>query len=268
LPSSDTTPEPVATFAPLTVTRAAAPGGMLNAVQFSYPPEPGGPVPATRWQLPAGAGGAVGDAVATGTVGGGFEGGAADAVRAGGPIVLGGGVVADATGSVADGDGGASSVGAGVGATVGAIVGTAGTTRRVAGGDTDSPVGLTAASPRVDGAREVPAESTSQMATATALRPRTRSTPRAERMVAVTRYCHGPQDPSQAVLGASAARIMATGEARLTALDDAPFHLRVGQCVGHCFDDLRSTASPVPSSSSSRRSCREPPPGFPVVHAD
>ena len=184
----------------------------------------------------------MGDTVATGTVGGGVEGGAADAVRAGGPIVLGGGVVADATGSVADGGGAASSVGAGVGATVGAMVGTAGTTRRVAGGDTASPVGLTAASPRVDGAREVPAESTSQMATATALRPRTRSTPRAERMVAVTRYCHGPQDPSQAVLGASAARIMATGEARLTALDDAPFHLRVGQCVGHCFDDLRSTA--------------------------
>jgi hypothetical protein len=150
----------------------------------------------TRAHFPANAGAVgAGVAVAAGTVGDGLGGGGGGgvAVGAGGRVVLGGGIV-DTTASVgAAGDGGASSegaaVGASVGASVGAMVGTAGTTRRVAGGDTDSTaVGPTAASPRVDGAREVPAESTSQMATATALRPRTRSTLKAERMAAVTRY--------------------------------------------------------------------------------
>jgi len=144
----------------------------------------------TRWHFPA-AGVAVGDAlaVAAGVVGGAGVGGggAGDAVGAGGRVGFGGGIVGIATGVV--GDGLASSVGAADGVRVGEAVGTAGTTRRVAGGDTDSmAIGLTAASPRVDGAREVPADSTSQMATATALRPRTRSTLKAERMAAVTRY--------------------------------------------------------------------------------
>jgi hypothetical protein len=124
-------------------------------------------------------------------VGGGDGLGDGAAVGVGGRVVLGGAIVGVATGSVADGAGVASPVGTGVSGAgvVGTTVGTAGTTRRVAGGETDSmAVGLTAASPRVDGACEVPAESTSQMATATALRPRTRSTLRAERMAAVTRY--------------------------------------------------------------------------------
>jgi hypothetical protein len=172
---------PLTAFAPLAVRLTRAPGGKPNAMQSSYPPEPGGPVPGVRAQPPGGTGDAVGDAVGDALTvavgvdvcGGGV--GTGDVAVADGREVLGGAIVCEAGGAVSAGASGEVSS-AGVG--VGAMVGTVGAAlSRLAGGDARSVAdGLTTATPWVDGGCEVAADSTSQMVTAIALTPRTRST--------------------------------------------------------------------------------------------
>jgi hypothetical protein len=133
-------------------------------------------VPGTRAQLPDSAGVGAGDGlpVTTGAVGCGVGLGVRGAT-VGGRVVL-GGVLAGVAGAVssAGADALGSGVGVGVGEALGAVV--------VAGapvvGAADRALGdgLTMATPCVDGGRDVPADSTSQIVTAIALSPSTRST--------------------------------------------------------------------------------------------
>jgi len=131
-------------------------------------------VPGTRAQLPDSAGVAAGDGLAVTTAVGCGVGVGVRGATVGGRVVVGGVVVgvADAGSST-----GADAVDSGVAVGVGEAVGAAVAAGAPVVGDADcAGDALAIATPGADGGRDVPADSTSQIVTAIALSPRTRST--------------------------------------------------------------------------------------------